>query len=68
MTISDYQVGNVIKTYLKNMKIKLKEKETGLIHKSRNDEVLISQEGMKKVLYNRISEQLVERSKKYDET
>jgi len=68
MTISDYQVGNVIKTYLKNMKIKLKEKETGLIQKSRDDEVLISQEGMKKVLYNRISEQLVERSKKYDET
>jgi len=68
MTISDYQVGSVIKTYLKNMKIKLKEKETGLIQKSRDDEVLISQEGMKKVLYNRISEQLVERSKKYDET
>ena len=68
MTISDYQVGNVIKTYLKNMKIKLKEKETGLIQKSRDDEVLISQEGMKKVFYNRISEQLVERSKKYDET
>ena len=68
MTIADYQVGSVIKTYLKNMKIKLKEKETGLIQKSRDDEVLISQEGMKKVLYNRISEQLVERSKKYDET
>jgi hypothetical protein len=68
MTISDYQVGSVIKTYLKNMRIKLKEKENGLIQKPRDDEVLISQEGMKKVLYNRISKQLVERSKKYDET
>ena len=68
MTIADYQVGSVIKTYLKNMKIKLKEKENGLVQKPRDDEVLISEEGIKKVFYNRISEQLVERSKKYDET
>lgn len=66
MTISDYQVGCVIKTYMKSMKTKVKEKENVPIQKPENDVVAISQEGMKKVLYDRISEQMVERLKKYD--
>jgi hypothetical protein len=68
MTISDYQVGSVIKTYMKSMKAKVKEKEDALTQKPKDDVVAISQEGMKKVLYDRISEQMVERSKKYDQT
>ena len=68
MTISDYQVGCVIKTYMKSMKAKVKEKEDAPTQKPKNDVVTISQEGMKKVLYDRISEQMVERSKKYDQT
>jgi hypothetical protein len=66
VTISDYQVGCVIKTYMKSMKTKVKEKENVPIQKPENDVVAISQEGMKKVLYDRISEQMVERLKKYD--
>jgi hypothetical protein len=66
MTISDYQVGSVIKTYMKSMKEKVKEKEDTPTQKPKGDVVAISQEGMRKVLYDRISEQMVERSKKYD--
>lgn len=68
MTISDYQTGSVVKNYMKNMKVKLKEREAGLIQKPMDDELLISQEGMRKVLYDRINEQVVERSKKHDQT
>jgi len=68
MTISDYQTGSVVKTYMKNLKVKLKEKEDGLIQKPIDDEVLISQDGMRKVLYDRINEQVVKRSKKHDQT
>lgn len=68
MTISDYQIVSVIKTYMKNMKEKVKEKENGLTGKPKNDEVALSQEGLKKVLYGRIGEQMVERTKKYDQT
>jgi hypothetical protein len=68
MTISDYQIGSVIKTYLKNMKAKVRDRENGPVHEPKDDVVAISQEGMKKVLYDRIGEQMAERSKKYDET
>ncbi len=69
MTISDYQIGSVVKTYMKNMKVKLKEKEDGLIQKLiLDDEALISQGGMRKALYDRINEQVVERSKRHDQT
>jgi hypothetical protein len=68
MTISDYQIGSVVKTYMKNMKVKLKEKEDGLIQKPIDDEALISKEGMRKVLYDRINEQVVERSKRHEQT
>jgi hypothetical protein len=67
MTISDYQIGSVVKTYMKNLRVKLKEKEDGLIQKPTDDEVLVSQEGMRKVLYDRINVQIVERSKKHDQ-
>ncbi|HOH27188.1 MAG TPA: hypothetical protein PK125_06115 [Syntrophorhabdus sp.] len=67
MTISDYQIGSVIQTYMKNMKIKVKENEGGLIQKPKNDEVSISREGMRKILYDRIGEQVIERSKKYEQ-
>ena len=67
MTISDYQIGSVIQTYMKNMKIMVKENEGGLIQKPKNDEVSISREGMRKILYDRIGEQVIERSKKYEQ-
>jgi len=54
---------------MKNMKVKLKEKEDGLIQKLiLDDEALISQGGMRKALYDRINEQVVERSKRHDQT
>jgi hypothetical protein len=68
MAISDYQTGSVIKTYMKNMKVKVKDREDGLTQEPKDDLVTISQEGMKKTLYERIGEQMTERLKKHDQT
>jgi hypothetical protein len=68
MAISDYQTGSVIKNYMKNMKVKVKDREDGLTQEPKDDLVTISQEGMKKTLYERIGEQMTERLKKHDQT
>jgi hypothetical protein len=68
MAISDYQTGSVIKTYMKNMKVKVKDREDGLTQEPKDDLVSISQEGMKKILYERIGEQMTEKLKKHDQT
>lgn len=71
MTISDYQISSVIKTYMKSMKVKAGQTEKNLDYVAREDEVNISREGMKKMLYDRIGEQmtekLTEKQKKYDQ-
>jgi hypothetical protein len=71
MTISDYQISSVIKTYMKSMKVKAGQTEKNLDYVTREDEVNISREGMKKMLYDRIGEQmtekLTEKQKKYDQ-
>jgi hypothetical protein len=59
MVISEYQISNVIKTYMKNMKASIEPAGTT------EDSVLISEEGMKRVLSDRIGEEMVGRSKKY---
>jgi hypothetical protein len=68
MAISDYQTGSVIKNYMKNMKVKVKDREDGLTQEPKDDLVAISQEGMKKILYERIGEQMTEKLKKHDQT
>ncbi len=71
MTISDYQISSVIKTYMKSMKVKAGQTEKNFDYVAREDEVNISREGMKKMLYDRIGEQmtekLTEKQKKYDQ-
>jgi hypothetical protein len=53
---------------MKNMKVKVKDREDGLTQEPKDDLVTISQEGMKKTLYERIGEQMTERLKKHDQT
>jgi len=53
---------------MKNMKVKVKDREDGLTQEPKDDLVSISQEGMKKILYERIGEQMTEKLKKHDQT
>jgi hypothetical protein len=66
MTISDFQISSVIKTYMKNMKVKAKgvEKEPANGSMVHEDRIVISDAGMKKMLFDRIGEQMTERLKK----
>jgi hypothetical protein len=68
MSISDYQISSVIKTYMKNMKIKAAcvEKELPKGNVMLEDNVMISEDGMKKMLFDRIGEQMTERLKRYE--
>jgi len=67
MTISDYQISSVIRTYMKNMKVRINRAGNEHEMEGREDEVNISREGMKKMLYDRIGEQVTEKLKRHDE-
>jgi hypothetical protein len=67
MTISDYQISSVIRTYMKSMKAKVGQMEKNHDHFMKEDEVNISREAMKKMLYDRIGEQMTEKLKKNDQ-
>ncbi|MGA2106399.1 MAG: hypothetical protein ABSH25_02020 [Syntrophorhabdales bacterium] len=67
MTISDYQINSVVRTYMKNMSGKV-----GLTGKTARDDgpedqVLISDGAMKKMLFERIGEKMTERLRKHDQ-
>ncbi|OPY66503.1 MAG: hypothetical protein A4E57_02764 [Syntrophorhabdaceae bacterium PtaU1.Bin034] len=66
MTISDYQINNVIRTYVRNMKSRMDTAEKGH-EEAGEDKVLISEEGMKKMLFERIGEKMTERLRKHDQ-
>ncbi len=65
MTVSDYQINNVIKTYMKNMKTKVNRAGKASDATQAEDKVNISEEGMKRVLFKRIGEKMTERLKKH---
>ncbi len=67
MTISDYQITSVIKTYVKNMKLRVKAVEDEIKQETREDSVVISEEGMKRMLYERIEGNVTEKLRKYEQ-
>ncbi|HOF58701.1 MAG TPA: hypothetical protein PLX88_07000 [Syntrophorhabdaceae bacterium] len=68
MTISDYQISNVIRSYTMNMKAKSKVGEKEPVNGSgfKEDKVLISEEA-KRILFERIGEHMAEKLKGHDE-
>jgi hypothetical protein len=67
MTISDYQINSVIKTYMRNMKSRMAQTERNPSESWMEDRVMISDEGMKKILFERIGEKMTERLKRHDQ-
>ncbi len=56
MTISDYQINSVIRTYTKTMNIRVRQVERNADVKPREDEVLISEDGMRRMRLDRFAE------------
>lgn len=67
MTISDYQINTVVRTYMKNMsgKVGLTGKTWG--DDGAEDQVLISEGAMKRMLFDRIGEKMTERLRRHDQ-
>jgi hypothetical protein len=65
MTISDYQISSVVRTYMKNMSGKVGQ--TGITPggDGAEDQVLISERAMKRMLFERIGEKMTERLRKH---
>jgi hypothetical protein len=66
VTISNYQVNSVIKTYVKNMKTRVRTHDPEVQPEARDDSVQISEEGMKRMLFERIGEQVNEKLRRYN--
>ena len=66
MTISNFQVDSVIKTYMKNMKIRARQSEENPKENDCDYELDISNEGMKKMMYERVKHQMTEKLKTND--
>jgi hypothetical protein len=67
MTVSDYQINSVIKTYMKNMKSRMGRGGNACDLPEEEDNVIISEEGMKRVLFERIGEKMTERLRRHDQ-
>ena len=63
MPISDYQIANVVRAYIKNMKVRAEQIEESLGDNSCEYELNISREGLKKMMYERIGGQMAEKLK-----
>ena len=67
MTVSDYQINSVVMTYVRNMKsrVDLSGKTPG--DDGAEDQVLISEGAMKRMLFDRVGEKMTERLRKHDQ-
>lgn len=66
MNLSDYQILNVIKTYIRNMRGKAESNELGRKATSHPDNTEPSEEGMKKMVFERIEGIVTEKIKKHE--
>jgi hypothetical protein len=66
MTISDYQISSVIRTYVKNMRVRVSPDDKFSEGEQPKDAVLLSKEGMKKMLFARIGEKMTEKLKRHE--
>jgi predicted DNA-binding protein (UPF0278 family) len=66
MTISDYQISSVIRNYVKNMRGKLDAGSAAGDEHDTEDRTAISEEGMKRMVFERIGEKMTERLKKHE--
>jgi hypothetical protein len=67
MTISDYQISSVIRTYVRNMKTRMDQAERVHPDRAPADTVSISKDGMKRILFERIGEKMTERLRRHEQ-
>ena len=66
MSVSDYQMLNVIRTYIKSMRGKVDSADAAGENPGKNDNSSSLDEGMRKIVFNRIDEIVSEKIKKHE--
>lgn len=66
MNVSDYQILNVIKTYIKNMRGKVDSAEDANKHPGTSADAPSPDDGMRKMVFDRIDEIVSEKVKKHE--
>jgi len=66
MSVSDYQILNVIKTYIKNMRNKVDSTDVEGKNPEAGDDAASPDEKMKKMVFDRIGEIVTEKIKKHE--
>jgi hypothetical protein len=67
MTISDYQISSVIRTYVRNLKSRMDRVEKAHAEVVLTDKVAMSDEGMKRILFERIGEKMTEKLRRHEQ-
>jgi hypothetical protein len=67
MTISDYQISSVIRTYVRNLKSRMDRIEKAHSDAVLTDKVAISDDGMKRILFERIGEKMTEKLRRHEQ-
>ncbi|MCS7281174.1 MAG: hypothetical protein NZ583_06075 [Desulfobacterota bacterium] len=66
MTITDLRITAIIRTYVKHMKIRPKSQEKVTTPEVSEDRVVISEEAMKKVLFERIGAKVANKARRHE--
>jgi hypothetical protein len=66
VNLSDYQILNVIKTYIRNMRGKVESDESEQETAGVADSGIDPEEGMKKIVFDRIDEIVTEKARKHE--
>ena len=66
MSVSDYQMLNVIKIYIKSMRGKVDSADAADANQGKNDSFSSLEEGMRKMVFDRIDEIVSEKIRKHE--
>ena len=66
MNLSDYQILNVIKTYIRAVRGRVDSADAAGSDSAPDDDALPSDEGMKKIVFDRIGEIVTEKLRKHE--
>ena len=66
MNLSDYQILNVIKTYIKSLRGRIDSADAARDNPATNEDVPSSDDGMKKIVFDRIGEIVTEKLRKHE--
>jgi len=66
MNLSDYQILNVIKTYIKSVRGRVDSADAARDNPATHEDASLSDDGMRKIVFDRIGEIVTEKLRKHE--